>query len=75
MLRIFVTSAEQQKIAEQSVHSKQQQLNTTIYAEILNATDFVFWKAGEVHQQYDFKAGMTCSMQPAAQRESVRSAA
>jgi len=60
MLRIFVNSPQQRQIAEDSIHQKQLQLNTTIYAEVLNASDFVFWKAGEVHQQYDYKAGLTC---------------
>lgn len=43
-LRIFVNTAEQREVAEASVHQKQLLLNTTIYAEILNASDFEFWK-------------------------------
>jgi len=61
-LRIFV-SPEQRPIAEESLLQEQTRLNATVYAEILNASDFVFWKAGEYHQQFDYKEGMRCGAQ------------
>lgn len=63
MLRIFVDDA-QRPIAEASLKAQQARLNTTIYANIYDAKDFVFWKAGEEHQQYDYKAGMRCGQIP-----------
>lgn len=68
MLRIFVNDGEERTIASASISKLQQQLNTTVHAQILNASDYEFWKAGEEHQQYFFKSGARCGDPPMAAR-------
>jgi len=60
MLRIFVQGPEEEQIAQNSIHKLEARLNMTVYAEILNASNYQFWKASEEHQQYFYKSGMRC---------------
>lgn len=61
MLRIFTTTPAQAAAAAASKAALEKQYNTTVYLGLYDAADYTFWKAEEYHQQYDFKAGMTCN--------------
>lgn len=65
MLRIFVASPQQWQVAEASLQALKKKLNTTIYANIYNASEYEFWKAAEYHQQYFYKSGQRCGQPPA----------
>jgi len=61
MLRIFTTTPAQAAAVAASKAALEAQANATVYLAVYDAADYTFWKAEEYHQQYDFKAGMTCS--------------
>ena len=73
-LRIFVNSAEQMQVAQQSLQSESLRLNSTIFAEVLNASDYTFWKATEMHQQFDYKEGLRCGQSTHQSQRLSRSA-
>jgi peptide-methionine (S)-S-oxide reductase len=51
-LRLFYTNENQKQLAEESiVRQTKLHLNQTVYVEVLNASDWVFWKAEENQQQ------------------------
>lgn len=55
--RIFFVDGEQEKAARASLAAH----NSTVEElQILPASEFVFWKAEEVHQQYNKKMGFPC---------------
>lgn len=59
--RIFTTTKAQQLVANASLANATLAANATLYVNIQDADKYEFWKAEEYNQQYNFKAGETCS--------------
>eukprot|EP00041_Stephanoeca_diplocostata_P005233 m.58394 g.58394 ORF g.58394 m.58394 type:complete len:119 (-) comp15649_c1_seq1:1576-1932(-) len=58
--RIFTVTSEQKRLAMDSLSMHQAKTNKTILLQIVPAAEYTFWKAEEVHQNYDQKFGMQC---------------
>jgi len=59
-LRIFAADDEQFQLAQKLLHAEQLKFNNSVTLTIWNASDFLFWKAEEYHQQYFKKLGYPC---------------
>lgn len=58
--RVFATSEEQRRIALASRDNEAKKLNCSLQMDVLNASEWIFWKAEEHHQQYNYKIGIQC---------------
>mmetsp|Transcript_2218 Transcript_2218/g.5166 ORF Transcript_2218/g.5166 Transcript_2218/m.5166 type:complete len:131 (+) Transcript_2218:243-635(+) len=67
-LRIFYVDDHQRSAAEASVAEKEKELGKKVYVAVLPASEYVFWKAEEYHQQYFQKQGSRCGAPPPARR-------
>lgn len=63
-LRVFAVDDSQYTIAQQSLATRQAQPDVPkgvkVQLEIVNASDYTFWKAEEYHQHYFLKMGEHC---------------
>ena len=62
-LRLFTTSAAQYATASAALERQRVRMNATrLFVELHNASAFQFWRAAEVQQQMEFKAGTACGL-------------